>query len=88
MINALERHVYQLRGEVEALRAELHQIREEMRHETSQLQAAQNVSPLYSDAMQMAIQGHDAEDISEHCGIARAEAELVVALVRSRNEGH
>ena len=88
MIDALERHVYQLRGEVDALRAELLEVREEMRRETSQAQATHNVSPLYSDAMQMAMQGHDATDISQHCGIARAEAELVVALVRNRNDGN
>lgn len=88
MIDALERHVYQLRGEVEALRAELLEVREEMRQEASQAQVTHNVSPLYSDAMQMAMQGHDATAISQHCGIARAEAELVVALVRNRNDGN
>jgi len=35
----------------------------------------------------MAVQGHDATTIAHHCGIARAEADLVVALARSRNEG-
>lgn len=88
MIDALERHVYQLRGEVEALRAELLEVREEMRQEAAQAQTTHNVSPLYSDAMQMAMQGHDAANISQHCGIARAEAELVVALVRNRNDGN
>jgi hypothetical protein len=35
--------------------------------------------------MQMAIQGHDALTIAQHCGIARAEAELVVSLARNRD---
>ena len=54
----------------------------------SHTRVTQNVSPIYSDAMQMALQGHDATTISQHCGIARAEAELVVALVRNRNDGN
>jgi hypothetical protein len=37
--------------------------------------------------MQMAIQGHDATTIAHRCGIARAEADLVVALARNRQEG-
>ena len=87
-IDALEREVSQLRKEVGGLRAEVLVLREEQRREQTQAQVAQNVSPLYSDAMQMAIQGYDALSISEHCGIARAEAELVVALVRNRNDGN
>jgi hypothetical protein len=49
--------------------------------------SAQSASPLYNDAMQMAIQGHDATTIAHRCGIARAEADLVVALARNRHEG-
>ena len=86
-IDALEREHGQLRKEVGSLRAEVLVLREELQR--SQAQLAQNVvSPLYSDAMQMAMQGYDAVSISEHCGIARAEADLVVALVRNRNEGN
>ena len=85
-IEALERELAQLRKEVGGLRAEVLVLREEQRREQAQAQVTQNVSPLYSDAMQMAIQGYDALSISEHCGIARAEAELVVALVRNRND--
>lgn len=84
-IGALERELAQLRKEVGGLRAEVLILREEQRRDLAQSQTAQHVSPMYSDAMQMAIQGHDAASISEHCGIARAEAELVVALVRNRN---
>ena len=84
-VDALEREVTQLRREVGGLRAEVLMLREEKQREVEQAQQAQHVSPMYSDAMQMALQGHDAASISEHCGIARAEAELVVALVRNRN---
>ena len=48
------------------------------------LRATQTVSPIYGDAMQMAAAGYDAAMIAERCGIARAEAELVVALARSQ----
>ncbi len=83
-IDRLKRDVAQLRGEVAKLRAELEETREEFRRELSQSRTAHGISPVYSDAMQMAMQGHDAQTISEHCSVARAEAELVVALVRSR----
>ena len=75
----------QLRKEVGGLRAEVLVLREEQRREIKQVQVTQNVSPLYSDAMQMAMQGHDAATVSQHCGISRAEAELVVSLVRNRD---
>jgi hypothetical protein len=88
MIEALERKVVTLSAEVGALRAELSLVRETLEQELSQSRVTQNVSPIYSDAMQMAMQGHDATTISQHCGIARAEAELVVALVRNRNDGN
>ena len=84
-IEALEREIMQLRKEVGGLRAEILLLREEQRREREPQPLAPAVSPLYSDAMQMAMQGHDASTISQHCGIARAEAELVVALVRNRN---
>ncbi len=88
MIDALERNVALLRGEIATLRSELSLVREALERELSQSRVTQNVSPLYSDAMQMAMQGHDATTISQHCGIARAEAELVVALVRNRHDGN
>jgi hypothetical protein len=81
---ALERELTQLRKEVGSLRAEVLLLREEQRRDLAQSRATQNVSPLYSDAMQMAMRGYDAASISQQCGIARAEAELVVALVRNQ----
>jgi hypothetical protein len=87
-IERLERELMQLRGELGQLRGQLHdelaQALDELRHEMGQERAVQNIAPIYSEAMQLAMQGHDAQTISEHCGVARAEAELVVALVRSR----
>lgn len=84
-IEALERQVVQLRKELGVLRAELVLMREMQQREMVQESVVQNVSPLYSDAMEIAMQGHDAATISQHCGISRAEAELVVALVRNRD---
>ena len=83
---AVERELEQLREEVGTLRHEFAALREEMRGQVGQIRASQHMSPLYSDAMQMAMLGHDAETIAERCGIARAEADLVVALAHNRTE--
>ena len=84
-VDALEREVNQLRKEVGGLRAEVLILREAQAREPEKTPVTQGVSPLYSDAMQMAIQGQDAASISHYCGISRAEAELVVALVRNQD---
>lgn len=80
-----------MRGEMdalrEALRGELASLRDELRQEINMTRASQTVSPIYGDAVQMATLGHDAATIAERCGIARAEAELVVALVQSQKRG-
>jgi hypothetical protein len=81
----LENELLQLRLEVGSLRAEVMRLREEQKRELTEIRSVQSISPLYSDAMQMAMQGHDAASVSQHCGISRAEAELVVALVRNRD---
>lgn len=82
--DGLEREVAQLRNEVDIMRGELSALREDMLQEMAHLRATQTVSPIYGDAMQMAAAGYDAAMIAERCGIARAEAELVVALARSQ----
>ena len=83
--SALEQEVSQLRDEVDAIRGELAALRSDMQHELAHLRASQTVSPIYGDAMQMAISGYDPAAIAERCGIARAEAELVVALAKSQD---
>ena len=81
-IEALEQDLARLRREIGGLRAEVQTLREEQQ-EMSRAHEAPNISPFYSDAMQLAAQGREAEDISAMCGISRAEAELVVALARN-----
>ena len=66
---------------------ELRQLREEvtsLRRELSELRAARRVSPQYADAMTLARRGYDAQGIADECGIAVAEAELVLAMSRDR----
>lgn len=82
--SGLELELAQLRDEVDAIRGELAALREDMHQELGHLRAGQTVSPIYGDAMQMAISGYDPAAIAERCGIARAEAELVVALAKSQ----
>ena len=83
---SLEREVEALREELDALRGAFASLREEVRSEVSGIKAQQSVSPFYRDAMQMALSGATADTIAERCGIARGEADLVVALVRG-NDG-
>jgi len=74
-----------LEGEVRQLRDQLAESREEiqrMREEMGRLSAAQKVSPLYNEAMALAVRGVDAAGVAGRCGISIAEAELVVALSR------
>ena len=81
----LEQELTQLREEVDSLRGELAALRGDMQQEVALMRASQTVSPIYGDAMQMAMSGYDPGLIAERCGIARAEAELVVALAKSQN---
>ncbi|MCL2523115.1 MAG: DUF2802 domain-containing protein [Betaproteobacteria bacterium] len=86
-----EREIFQLRTEVDALRdevdamrGELAALRQDMQRELAHMQAAQAVSPVYGDAVRMAAAGCEPALIAERCGIARAEAELVVALAKNQ----
>lgn len=85
-MQGVEAEVVQLREEVDILRGELAALRDELHNELAHLRATQTVSPLYSDAMQMATLGHDAATIAERCGISRAEAELMVALIKNQEQ--
>lgn len=84
-MRGVEGELAQLREELDALRGEVSALRQDWHQEMAGLRATQSASPIYSDAMQMARMGHDAQTIAERCGIARAEAELVVALVNNQN---
>lgn len=82
--SGIEQELAQLRDEVDAIRGELAGLRADMHQELAVLRASQSVSPIYGDAMQLAVSGYDAAAIAERCGIARAEADLVVALAKSQ----
>lgn len=93
IMTGVEREVGQLRDEMDALRGAFAALRGDMQalhdafeQEVQTLHATRNASPLYNDAMQMAMLGHDAITIAERCGISRAEAELVVALVKNKDK--
>lgn len=84
-LEQLRDEVDALRGALAALRDDVGDLRADLQQEILAARAAHNTSPLYSEAMQMALQGHEASTIAERCGIARAEAELVVALVKNKD---
>lgn len=84
-LEQMREEVDALRGALAALRGEVGGLRDAFEQEALSVRTVQNASPLYSDAMQMALLGHDPLIIAERCGISRAEAELVVALVKNKD---
>jgi len=84
-LRAAEEAIRTLREDVSALAGEIAALREDMARRLESVQASHRVAPIYGDAMQLAAAGYDAATIAERCGVARAEAELVVALIRNRD---
>lgn len=85
-IHRLERELAATRDELDALRTAFSEVRDELRAEVDRLKAAQRVSPVYADSMQMALAGASAEAIAARCGISRAEADLVLVLAKGGSD--
>jgi hypothetical protein len=88
VLDGVSRELKETREEVETLRDSFTSLRGEMEMLRARLKNAQTVqtaSPLYKEATHMAILGHDALTISERCGISRAEAELVISLMKNKD---
>jgi hypothetical protein len=66
--------------EIQHMRDEM----ERMRREMEEMRTARRVSPQYAEAMELAQRGCSAQDVADRLGISLAEAELVQALSRSR----
>ena len=82
-----------LQPRFEALESEIEQLREQLLNFKEQLellkaapppQASMPPSSPYSQAIQLAKQGADVSEVAENCGISRGEAELIVAMHRSK----
>jgi predicted RNase H-like nuclease (RuvC/YqgF family) len=75
--------------EVQSLELEFTQLLERvdgLQKELEQLKAAQQVAVTpYSQAIKMAQQGLDVNEVAISCGISRGEAELIVALHRNQS---
>lgn len=72
---------------LDAMTAELGSLREQvtgMGTDINAVRRAPQSSGQYREAVEMAEQGLDASAVAENCGISRAEADLIVALYRSR----
>ena len=86
-----EIEIEQLRKEVGGLRAEVLVLREALQHSAASVSVspkssvAELIAPQYSEAMQLARKRVAPDDISRQCGITRAEAELVAALVKNHD---
>ena len=72
-LDAMAAEVAALREQVAALATDLNAVRR-----------SPQTSGQYREAVEMAEQGLDAGAVADNCGISRAEADLIVALYRSR----
>ncbi|MDD5328419.1 MAG: DUF2802 domain-containing protein [Sulfuricella sp.] len=71
--------------ELQALELELSQLHQQvdlLQAEVDQLKAQQVTVTPYTQAIQMAQQGIDVDEVAARCGISRGEAELIVAMHR------
>lgn len=69
------------------METELQRMRDEMarmHQEMEELRASRRVSPQYAEAMELSQRGLSAQDVADRLGISLAEAELVQALSRSK----
>jgi hypothetical protein len=72
---------------LETMQGELGRMRERLEAVEAgvdNLRRAPQSSGQYREAVEMAERGADAGAVAENCGISRAEADLIVALYRSR----
>jgi len=74
--------------EVQALELELTQLQNRvdgLQKEIEQLKTQQAVVTPYANAIQMAQQGLDMNEVATSCGISHGEAELIIALHRNQS---
>jgi len=75
------------RERLDAMAAELTALRERadaLGVALDDIRRGPKTSGQYREAVEMAERGLDAEALADNCGISRAEADLIVALYRSR----
>lgn len=81
---AFDKDTAALRGEVARLHARIDLLEQQLAEKTKEAEVAEAKEPAvlspYAKATQLARQGVPALELSEHCGISRGEAELIVAL--------
>lgn len=81
-IEALESEIDMLREQVLMLKEQIDQV--QSTQQQGQFVSASPSTP-YSQAIQMAQQGMDVDEVAASCGISRGEAELIVAMHRARS---
>lgn len=74
--------VVRLKEEINDLRAQVSQLRQEMDALKANRSSA---APNYTQAIEMSRQGAPVADVANRCGISRAEAELIVAMHGSKD---
>lgn len=83
---SLEPKFEALESEIETLREQLLNFKEQLDQLKAAPQPQTNTSSFspYSQAIQLAQQGAEVDEVAANCGISRGEAELIVAMHRSK----
>jgi len=85
-VASLEPKFEALESEIETLREQLLNFKEQLDQLKAAPQPQTNTSSFspYSQAIQLAQQGAEVDEVAANCGISRGEAELIVAMHRSK----
>ncbi|MBL8472800.1 MAG: DUF2802 domain-containing protein [Rhodocyclaceae bacterium] len=81
-VDELARELAELRELVAASQQNCADLQEQI----DRLRQTQGTAPQYAEALVLARQGLHAEQIAERCGVAVAEAELLLALARGESQ--
>lgn len=81
-LDAMHARMTELERQVRALREQLQELKRAGEQATQQARQAETQATPYAQAVQLARQGLNSQELAHRCGITNGEAELIVALNR------
>lgn len=82
-LDAMHARMTELERQVRALREQLQELKRAGEQATQQARQAETQATPYAQAVQLARQGLNSQELAHRCGITNGEAELIVALNRA-----